>query len=95
MMLDFCFEIFTHVTTFFGYKVVLLGLFNAQGLGDDYQIDLRCSRGKFDVSLCRCVTVSVHESACVCLSVCPSVCLCLQCNKRQRLSFLGKNCFPL
>ncbi|KAL7064837.1 hypothetical protein AAHC03_05236 [Spirometra sp. Aus1] len=29
---DFSFEIFTHVTFFFGFKVVLLGLFNGQGL---------------------------------------------------------------
>ncbi|KAL5964807.1 Pyridine nucleotide-disulfide oxidoreductase domain-containing protein 1 [Taenia solium] len=30
--LDFSFEIFTHVTQFFGFKIVLLGLFNGQGL---------------------------------------------------------------
>ncbi|VDP83938.1 unnamed protein product [Echinostoma caproni] len=30
--LDFTFELFTHVTYFFGFKVVLLGLFNGQGL---------------------------------------------------------------
>lgn len=30
--LDFSFEIFTHVTHFFGFKIVLLGLFNGQGL---------------------------------------------------------------
>jgi len=29
---DFCFELFTHVTSFFGFKVILLGLYNAQGL---------------------------------------------------------------
>ena len=28
--LDFCFELFTHVTTFFGYKICLLGCYNAQ-----------------------------------------------------------------
>jgi len=28
--LDFCFELFSHVTKFFGFKVVLLGQFNAQ-----------------------------------------------------------------
>ena len=44
-MLDFCFELFTHVTTFFGYKVVLLGLYNGQTLGKDYQIQLRCTKG--------------------------------------------------
>ena len=30
--LDICFDIFTHCTRFFGYKVALLGLYNAQGL---------------------------------------------------------------
>lgn len=45
-MLDFCFELFSHVTTFFGYKVVLLGLFNGQTLGQDHQIHLRCTKGK-------------------------------------------------
>ncbi len=29
---DFCFELFAHMTTFFGMKTVLLGRFNAQGL---------------------------------------------------------------
>ena len=45
MLLDFCFEMFSHTTTFFGYKVVLLGLFNAQGLDNNYQIQLRCTKG--------------------------------------------------
>lgn len=45
-MLDFCFELFSHVTTFFGYKVVLLGLFNGQTLGQDHEIHLRCTKGK-------------------------------------------------
>lgn len=43
--MDFCFELFTHVTQFFGYKVVLLGKFNAQGLGNDYELLVRCSKG--------------------------------------------------
>ena len=30
---EFAFELFTHVTRFFGHKVVLLGRYNAQGLG--------------------------------------------------------------
>ncbi|XP_008547156.1 pyridine nucleotide-disulfide oxidoreductase domain-containing protein 1 [Microplitis demolitor] len=42
---DFCFELFTHVTTFFGYKVVLLGLYNGQKLGRDYEILLRMTKG--------------------------------------------------
>lgn len=41
---DFCFELFTHVTKFFGYKVVLLGLFNGQKLDDSYEILLRVTK---------------------------------------------------
>nr|XP_023672558.1 pyridine nucleotide-disulfide oxidoreductase domain-containing protein 1 isoform X2 [Paramormyrops kingsleyae] len=43
--LDFCFELFTHITKFFNYKVVLLGKFNAQGLGQDHELLVRCSPG--------------------------------------------------
>ena len=43
--LDFCFEMFTHATNFFGYKVILLGLFNGQK-EIDYEILLRVTRGK-------------------------------------------------
>ncbi|KAJ0179236.1 hypothetical protein K1T71_004948 [Dendrolimus kikuchii] len=38
---DFCFELFTHCTTLFGYRVILLGKYNGQGLGNDYEILLR------------------------------------------------------
>ncbi|XP_014233292.1 pyridine nucleotide-disulfide oxidoreductase domain-containing protein 1 [Trichogramma pretiosum] len=44
-MQDFCFELFTHVTKFFGYKVVLLGLYNGQKLNNDYEILLRVTKG--------------------------------------------------
>jgi hypothetical protein len=53
--MDFCFELFTHVTKFFGYKVVLLGKFNAQGLGNDYELLVRCTPG---------VTVYDHLGVC-------------------------------
>lgn len=43
--LDFCFELFAHITKFFGFKVVLLGKYNAQGLGNDHQLFLRCTKG--------------------------------------------------
>ncbi|XP_075066904.1 pyridine nucleotide-disulfide oxidoreductase domain-containing protein 1 isoform X2 [Mixophyes fleayi] len=43
--LDFCFELFAHVTKFFNYKVVLLGKYNAQGLGTDHDLILRCTKG--------------------------------------------------
>ncbi|XP_044308128.1 pyridine nucleotide-disulfide oxidoreductase domain-containing protein 1 isoform X2 [Varanus komodoensis] len=43
--LDFSFELFAHVTKFFNYKVVLLGKYNAQGLGSDHELLLRCTKG--------------------------------------------------
>ncbi|XP_063073962.1 pyridine nucleotide-disulfide oxidoreductase domain-containing protein 1 [Engraulis encrasicolus] len=43
--LDFCFELFSHITKFFNYKVVLLGKFNAQGLGENHELLLRCTKG--------------------------------------------------
>ncbi|KAL1123705.1 hypothetical protein AAG570_001478 [Ranatra chinensis] len=42
---DFAFEMFTHVTKFFGMKVVLLGLFNGQRLDNDYELMVRVTRG--------------------------------------------------
>ncbi|XP_068573018.1 pyridine nucleotide-disulfide oxidoreductase domain-containing protein 1 isoform X3 [Cebidichthys violaceus] len=44
--LDFCFELFSHITKFFNYKVVLLGKFNGQGLGPDHELLLRCTKGQ-------------------------------------------------
>lgn len=41
IMQDFCFELFTHTTNLFGYQVILLGKFNGQGLGNDYEILIR------------------------------------------------------
>jgi small subunit ribosomal protein S18b len=43
-VLDFTFELFAHVTHFFGYKVVLLGLFNGQKL-DGYELMVRITPG--------------------------------------------------
>lgn len=43
---DFCFEIFSHVTKLFGFKVILLGLFNGQKLGNDYELLLRITKGQ-------------------------------------------------
>jgi len=42
---DFCFELFSHVTHFFGYKVVLLGLYNGQTLDGQYEVLLRVTKG--------------------------------------------------
>ena len=30
--LDFCFELFAHITKFFNFKCIFLGKYNAQGL---------------------------------------------------------------
>lgn len=43
---DFCFELFGHVTRLFGYQVVLLGKYNAQQLGRDYEALLRVTKDK-------------------------------------------------
>ncbi|RXM92309.1 Pyridine nucleotide-disulfide oxidoreductase domain-containing protein 1 [Acipenser ruthenus] len=43
--MDFCFELFAHITKFFNHKVVLLGKYNAQGLGRDHELLLRCTKG--------------------------------------------------
>lgn len=42
---DFCFELFGHVTQLFGYQVVLLGKFNGQGLGRNYEALIRMTPG--------------------------------------------------
>ena len=42
---DFCFEMFAHVTKFFDYKVVLLGLYNGQKLDNQYEVLLRVTPG--------------------------------------------------
>lgn len=42
---DFCFEIFTHSTKLFGFKVILLGLFNGQKLGNNYELLVRNTPG--------------------------------------------------
>lgn len=52
LLQDFCFEMFTHVTRFFGHKVVLLGLHNGQKLeGGDWEMMLRAVKGKEYVKL--------------------------------------------
>lgn len=49
---DFCFELFTHVTSFFGFKVILLGLYNAQGLDKkDCELLVRVTDGQEYVKL--------------------------------------------
>lgn len=48
---DFCFELFSHCTTLFGYQVILLGKYNAQGLGKEYEILLRMTPNKEYIKL--------------------------------------------
>lgn len=43
---DFCFELFGHVTQLFGYQVVLLGKYNGQGLGNNYEALIRMTAEK-------------------------------------------------
>lgn len=43
---DFCFELFGHVTKLFGYQVVLLGNYNAQGYGKNYEALVRITPDK-------------------------------------------------
>ena len=44
---DFCFELFTHTTKFFGHKVILLGNFHASGLDKaDVEFLLRWGKGE-------------------------------------------------
>ncbi|CAG9533696.1 unnamed protein product [Cercopithifilaria johnstoni] len=39
--LDFCFEMFTHVTFFFGFKVIFLGRFNGEGVEKPFHVLMR------------------------------------------------------
>jgi hypothetical protein len=43
--LDFCFELFAHITKFFNYKTIFLGNYDARGLGNNYQLLLRSTEG--------------------------------------------------
>nr|BAN20931.1 conserved hypothetical protein [Riptortus pedestris] len=51
LLQDFAFELFSHVTNFFGFKVILLGLFNGQGLNNEYEILLRVTKSSEYVKL--------------------------------------------
>jgi hypothetical protein len=53
--LDFCFEMFAHLTHFFNYKIILLGNYDAKGLGNEYELLLRCTEGV------EYVKIVVHE----------------------------------
>lgn len=48
---DFCFEVFSHITKFFGRKVILLGLFNAQKLNRDCEFLIRVTKNQEYVKL--------------------------------------------
>lgn len=49
--LDFCFELFTHVTTFFGYKVIFLGKFNGSGVEKPWHLLMRVTNGREYIKL--------------------------------------------
>ncbi|XP_055712048.1 pyridine nucleotide-disulfide oxidoreductase domain-containing protein 1 [Phlebotomus papatasi] len=48
---DFCFEFFGHVTKLFGQQVVLLGRYNGQGLGTNYEAMVRVTPNKEYIKL--------------------------------------------
>ena len=48
---DFCFEFFGHVTRLFGFQIVLLGRFNGQGLGKEYEALVRVTKDKEYIKL--------------------------------------------
>lgn len=45
IQLDFCFEMFAHIAWFFGFKCIMLGNYDARGLGNNYELLLRCTPG--------------------------------------------------
>ncbi|XP_066912440.1 pyridine nucleotide-disulfide oxidoreductase domain-containing protein 1-like [Clytia hemisphaerica] len=61
--LDMCFELFSHVTTFFGYKVCLLGCFNGQKMANsEYEVLLRVTN---DVEYVKVVLKNGRMKGCV------------------------------
>lgn len=48
---DFCFEFFGHVTKLFGFQIVLLGRYNGQGLGTDYEALVRVTKDREYIKL--------------------------------------------
>ena len=52
MAFGFNFELFTHVTSFCGRKVVLLGLYNGQGLEEEPETDMVSYSRTTEVRIC-------------------------------------------
>lgn len=46
LILHSCFDLFTHMTNFFGFKVILIGQFNGQYLNNDYEMLVRVEENK-------------------------------------------------
>ncbi|VDK46514.1 unnamed protein product [Anisakis simplex] len=46
IQLDFCFELFTHVTHFFGFKVIFLGRFNGDGVPKPWHALMRITKNE-------------------------------------------------
>eukprot|EP01135_Chromosphaera_perkinsii_P009364 Nk52_evm40s1737 gene=Nk52_evmTU40s1737 len=53
---DFYFELFSHTTRFFGFKVILLGLYNWRTMADDMPVNaiVRVNEDKEYIKLCVC-----------------------------------------
>lgn len=45
LLLDIAFDLFSHVTTFFGFKVVLLGDFTGEQLKKPFEVNYRLTEG--------------------------------------------------
>jgi len=55
------FELFTHVTEFFGTKIVLLGCYNAESLGPDFEIITYRTPRNFDLSERKLIRVVLYK----------------------------------
>ena len=78
----FNFELFTHVTRFCGRKVVLLGLYNGQGLEAEPEEDMvsysRTTEVTFGLPVC---AAQASQQSLPCTFICACACLpvCLLC----------------
>ena len=63
MAFGFNFELFTHVTRFCGRKVVLLGLYNGQGLQEEPEEEMVTYSRTTEVSCCQLPLLFADVSA--------------------------------
>ncbi len=97
---DILFEIFTHMTRFFGFKVVLLGRYNAQGLGVTSELvakqvvvsdDRLRNNAKFDALQRRLQSHRSEEMRCVCCANTPHLAGTLYCTQLPTKQGASKN----